>query len=81
MIINPMQSAHDAPRCNAKSKRTGKPCGAPAVAAAASVECMGARGGAPTGKHNGNYRHGTRTREAIQSVRLVNWLSRWARKS
>jgi hypothetical protein len=26
MTINPMQSAHDAPRCKAKSKRTGKPC-------------------------------------------------------
>ena len=25
MTINPMQSAHDAPRCKAKSKRTGKP--------------------------------------------------------
>jgi hypothetical protein len=31
MTINPMQSAHDAPRCKAKSKRTGKPCRAPAV--------------------------------------------------
>ena len=28
---NPMQSAHDAPRCKAKSKRAGKPCRAPAV--------------------------------------------------
>ena len=31
MSINPMQSAHDAPRCKAKSKRTRKPCRAPAV--------------------------------------------------
>jgi hypothetical protein len=31
MTINPMQSAHDAPRCKAKSKRTGKRCRAPAV--------------------------------------------------
>ena len=35
----------------------------------------------PTGKRNGNYRHGTRTKEAIQAVRLVNLLSRLARKS
>lgn len=39
MTINPMQSAHDAPRCRAKSKRTGKRCRAPAVAAFAFVEC------------------------------------------
>ena len=41
----------------------------------------GATGGAPTGKRNGNYRHGTRTKEAIEAVRLVNLLSRLARKS
>ena len=41
MTINPMQSAHDAPRCKAKSKRTGKRCRAPRFAAVASVECMG----------------------------------------
>ena len=38
-------------------------------------------GGAPIGKGNGNYRHGARTKEAVQSVRLVNLLSRLARKS
>jgi FixJ family two-component response regulator len=36
----------------------------------------GATGGAPMGKRNGNYRHGGRTKEAIQAVTLVNWLSR-----
>jgi hypothetical protein len=41
----------------------------------------GARGGAPTGKKNGNYRTGTRTKEAIQAMRLINLLSRFARKS
>ena len=41
----------------------------------------GASGGAPPGTQNGNYRHGTRTKEAIQAVRLVNLLSRLARKS
>ena len=30
---------------------------------------------------NGNYRHGTRTKEATQAVRLINLLSRLARKS
>ena len=78
MTINPMQSAHDAPRCKAKSKRTGKPRGAPAVGGYRVCRMHGARGGAPTGVHNGNYRHGTRTKEAIQAVRLVNLLSNWA---
>jgi hypothetical protein len=41
----------------------------------------GARGGAPTGKQNGNYRHGKRTKEAIQAVRYISLLSRLARKS
>jgi hypothetical protein len=81
MTINPMQSAHDAPRCKAKSKRRGKRCGAPAVRGSRVCRMHGAKGGAPNGERNGNYRDGTRTKEAIQAVRLVNLLSRWARKS
>jgi hypothetical protein len=81
MSINPMQSAHDAPRCNAKSKRTGKACRAPAVRGYRVCRMHGARGGAPTGMQNGNYRHGTRAKEAIQAVRYVNLLSRLARDS
>jgi glucans biosynthesis protein len=81
MTINPMQKAHDAPRCKAKSKRTGMPCQAPAVRGCRVCRMHGARGGAPAGKRNGNYRHGTRTKEAIDAVTLVNLLSRLARKS
>jgi hypothetical protein len=81
MTVNPMQSAHDAPRCKAKSKRTGKPWGAPAVRGCRVCRMHGARGGAPTGERNGNYWQGTRTKQAVQSVRLVNLLSRLARKS
>ena len=73
--INPMQSAHGAPRCKAKSKRTGEPCRAPAVRGVCRMH--GASGGAPIGKQNGNYRHGNRTREVIQAVRYINLLSRW----
>ena len=80
MTNNPMQSAHDAPRCKAKSKRTGKRRGAPAVRGCGVCRMHGARGGAPIGQQNGNYKHGTRTKEAIQAVRLVNLLSRFARK-
>jgi len=81
MTINPMQSAHDAPRCKAKSKRTGKRCRAPALRGCRVCRMHGARGGAPNGARNGNYRNGARTKEAIQSVRLVNLLSRLARNS
>jgi hypothetical protein len=76
MTINPMQSAHDAPRCHAKSRRIGKHCGAPAVRGYRVCRMHGAGGGAPTGERNGNYRNGTRTKEAIQAGRLVNFLSR-----
>jgi hypothetical protein len=81
MTINPMQSAHDAPRCKAKSKRTGTPCRAPAVRGWHVCRMHGAKGGAPIGKRNGNYRHGMRTQEATEAVRLVNLLSRLARKA
>ena len=40
MSINLMQSAHDAPRCKAKSKRTGKPVVRPRFAAVVSAGCM-----------------------------------------
>lgn len=60
---NPMQRAHAALRCNAKAKRTGQQCKAPAVAGWAVCRMHGARGGAPEGKNNGSWRHGGRTRE------------------
>jgi glucans biosynthesis protein len=81
MSINPMQSAHDAPRCKAKSKRTGKRCRAPAVRGCHVCRMHGAGGGAPEGKRNGNFRHGGRTKETIQAVRYVTLLSRLARDS
>jgi hypothetical protein len=79
MSINPMQRAHDAPRCKARSKRTGEPCRAPAVRGWQVCRMHGARGGAPEGKRNGNYRHGARTKEAIKAVRVINLLARLAR--
>lgn len=56
--INPMQRA---PRCQARSKRTGQPCGAPAVRGHKVCRMHGAGGGAPSGARNGNYRHGHET--------------------
>ena len=61
-----------------QSKRTGKPC----LRYGYRVCRMhGARGGAPTGKRNGKYRDGMRTKEAVQAARLISLLSRFARKS
>jgi hypothetical protein len=51
------------------------------VAAGVTGHYLVSRGGAPTGKRNGNYRDGTRTKEAVQAARLISLLSRFARKS
>lgn len=80
---NPMQKAHDAPRCTAKSKRTGLPCRNPAVRGWTVCRMHGARGGAPKGEANGAWRHGGRSketeaarREAMQIMRACKGLLR-----
>src|SRR5262249_61388565 len=72
--INPMRRAHAAPRCKAKSKRSGRPCRAPAVRGWKVCRMHGARGGAPEGKRNGNYGHGARSKEIIELRRLFKSL-------
>jgi hypothetical protein len=64
MSDNLMHRCNSAPRCRAKSKRTGLPCQSPAVKGYRVCRMHGARGGAPEGKRNGNFRHGGRTKEA-----------------
>ena len=81
MIINPMQNAHAARRCGAKSKRTGKPCRAPAVRGWSVCRMHGAGGGGPLGRQNGNYRHGGRTKGVADAIRYVNALAKKARDS
>ncbi len=74
MSINPMQNiqkAHAALRCKAKSKRTGQRCKAPAVRGWRVCRMHGARGGAPEGKRNGNYRHAARSKENIAIWKLI----------
>ncbi len=63
-----------APRCTATSKRTRKPCQAPAVRGWAVCRFHGARGGAPKGKANGAYRHGLYTAEAVKERRWMQEL-------
>ena len=75
---NPMQSAHNAPRCSARSKRTGKPCRAPAVRGWTVCRMHGARGGAKSGRDNPSWKHGGRSKETTALRRLVNELNREA---
>jgi hypothetical protein len=75
MSDNPMRKAHAAPRCRARSKRTGERCRAPAVRGWNVCRMHGARGGAPEGKRNGNYRHGARTKEVISLRKFIRSLS------
>ncbi len=77
---NPMQYAHAAPRCTAHSKRTGEPCRAPAVRGWTVCRMHGARGGAPRGGGHGSYKHGGRTREAVEARKMVNALVRLVRE-
>ena len=70
-----------APRCTATSKRSGKPCQAPAVRGWTVCRFHGARGGGPKGERNGMYRHGIYTQEALEERRLVNDLIRQARET
>ncbi len=60
----PDLAMHRSPRCTAHSKRTGNPCKNPAVKGYRVCRMHGARGGAPSGKKNGNYRYGNRTTQA-----------------
>jgi hypothetical protein len=53
-----------APRRSAKSKRSRSKCRAPAVRGWTVCRFHGARGGAPKGKANGNWKHGRYTVEA-----------------
>ena len=66
MTVNHMNLA---PRCTATSKRSGMPCKAPAVRGWSVCRFHGARGGAPTGKKHGNYRHGACTNEVMAEVK------------
>jgi hypothetical protein len=77
--INPLRLADAAPRCAARSKRTGLPCRAPAVRGCRVCRMHGAGGGAPTGRRNGRFTTGRYTQEVIGLRQLVAILAREAR--
>jgi hypothetical protein len=69
------------PRCSATSKRTRKPCKAPAVKGWTVCRFHGARGGGPKGKRNGMYRHGRFTEEAAAERTMIRELLRRCTKT
>jgi hypothetical protein len=69
------------PRCTATSKRTRRPCQAPAVRGYRVCRFHGARGGAPEGRANGAYKHGLFTGEAMRERRLIQQLFAQCRKA
>lgn len=63
------------------SKRSGERCKAPAVKGRKVCRMHGARGGAPSGKANGNWRHGARAKETMAALATVKALGRLCRQS
>ena len=59
---NPMQSAHQSPRCTAKSKRSGQACRNPAVRGWNVCRMHGAGGGQPAGEAHPLWKHGLRSK-------------------
>lgn len=78
-LINPAQRLQDAPRCKAKAKRTGQLCRCPAVKGREVCRVHGARGGAPKGPANGNWKHGGRSNQVAMISRLTALLLRQAK--
>lgn len=74
-----MQSAHAAPRCTAKSKRSRLKCKAPAVRGKLVCRMHGAKGGAEAGAAHPNWTHGERSKVAVSLRSMVNALGRDAR--
>jgi uncharacterized protein YjcR len=73
---SPMNQAR---RCRAKSKRSGKPCRAPAVKGCTVCRMHGAGGGAPQSNRNA-LRHGRYTAQAIAERQGIRALLRESRE-
>ena len=74
--MNRVYAFQKAPRCSATSKRTGKPCQAPAVRGWTVCRFHGAGGGAPKGAQNGDYKHGLYTKTAVEERHVIRELLR-----
>jgi hypothetical protein len=65
-------------RCTATSKGTGARCKNPAMRGWRVCRHHGARGGAPCGEANGQYKHGLYTRRAVEERKALRELLRLA---
>lgn len=72
--MHPTRRLQDAPRCSARSKRSGDGCKAPAVNGWTVWRMHGAGGGAPSGKANGQWKDGLQSKSAVSIRRLVSTL-------
>lgn len=68
-----LDRARAAERCHARRKSDGNPCLSPAMTNGRCRMHGGKSPGAPTGKRNGNYRHGRETHQA-KAERKLMWL-------
>lgn len=75
---NPMRKAHSAPRCTAKSKRSGLRCKGPAVRGWTVCRMHGAGGGHGPGTANPAFKHGMRGREWAVMRSEISELIRFA---
>ena len=85
-LMNPtwrtaLEAARDAPRCTARSKRTGEGCRAPAVTGWHVCRMHGAGGGHAAGPSHPSWTHGMRSREWSEVRKLVNDLARETRET
>lgn len=82
--VNPMspalQAANLAPRCTARSKRTGERCKAPAVNNCQVCRFHGAGGGHKAGPSHPSWKHGMRSQGAANMRRLASELARETRE-
>ena len=79
--VNPLDLANAAPRCTARSKRIGQPCQAPAVTGWRVCRVHGAGGGHKAGSTHPSWKHGMRSREWMETRRMVNELVREGRRA
>lgn len=68
---------HLSPRCKARSKRTGKPCGSPAVIGYEVCRMHAAGGGPPEGNRNAS-KHGAFGAEVLRAREFIETIARIA---
>jgi hypothetical protein len=76
--VNPMQSAHAAPRCTAHAKHSGVLCKNPAVRGWAVCRMHGAGGGHEHGPTHPSWKHGIRSQDWIrQRSKVAHMVREW----